>query len=570
MATLVEDASNIIDLAWSPAGDCLFVSYDGILEAFRPAGESLGRLPGKSRDAKQSYWGICLTQDGRRVAAFDPQRCSVHVWDRSWTPIWEETLSFPIESLAMSSDGRRLAIGGDGRIELVDMSGGDRAGFGLDGMATSLTFSPDGTQLAAAVCTGLDNQSAEYMSRVFVWDAETGVSMGQSDPFIGSRVEAVYSGDGESILTGNWTDTIHVWKAETLELRQQITDGTRVGRFIAVASDRPVVVSAKGAIGAWDYTNGNSLTPSDAGHAAFVNSVVFVDGGRQIATASLDGVRIWDANTGEQLATLAGSQQGGWGLAVSPDGELLASGVRGSDLALWDRKSNTLLRRLSGHRPGESLASVTAIDFSPDGELIASAGMNDESLIVWEVATGTVLRQLEVGGIVSQVRFSPDCRHLVYGLCDKEQLHVVDIAAWQHVKSIEQVFNLPWCSFDVAPQGDMLAMFQFEGPAGSLEPDIKLQMRGLPDGKVRWERRVKNHQGLRFSPNGKLLVATTHNHGIEVYTVDDGSELARWKGHHAMIYCLAFSPDGSRLASGSEDTTALVWDLRNALKATGR
>lgn len=98
-------------------------------------------------------------------------------------------------------------------------------------------------------------------------------------------------------------------------------------------------------------------------------------------------------------------------------------------------------------------------------------------------------------------------------------------------------------------------------------PEIKLQMHGLLDGKVRWERRVENPGRLRFSPNGKLLVATTPNHVIHIYSASDGSELARSNGHNAMIYCLAFSPDGSRLASGSGDTTALVWDLRTALNA---
>jgi hypothetical protein len=66
---------------------------------------------------------------------------------------------------------------------------------------------------------------------------------------------------------------------------------------------------------------------------------------------------------------------------------------------------------------------------------------------------------------------------------------------------------------------------------------------------------------LAWSPDSRTLAWTDGTGGIQLWNVSDQSQ-RRVEGHRGRVQCLAFSPDGTRLVSGSEDTTALIWDLK--------
>jgi WD40 repeat protein len=72
---------------------------------------------------------------------------------------------------------------------------------------------------------------------------------------------------------------------------------------------------------------------------------------------------------------------------------------------------------------------------------------------------------------------------------------------------------------------------------------------------------------LAFSPDGKTLASGSSDATIKLWDVATGKEQATLKGHKAGVICVAFSPDGKTLASGSnrDDTTIKLWDV-----ATGK
>ena len=78
-------------------------------------------------------------------------------------------------------------------------------------------------------------------------------------------------------------------------------------------------------------------------------------------------MRLWDVQTGEQLATLKGHTDGVYSVAFSPDGSTLASGSADNTVRLWDVQTGEQLRTLEGHTDG-----VTSVAFSPDGSTLAS------------------------------------------------------------------------------------------------------------------------------------------------------------------------------------------------------
>ena len=99
-------------------------------------------------------------------------------------------------------------------------------------------------------------------------------------------------------------------------------------------------------------------------------------------------IKVWDAQTGTELSTLAGHNNFVNRLAFSRDGRLLASGGFDSTIKLWDLATGRELQTLKGHT-----GSITALDFSPDGRLVVS-GSDDGSARLWTTQTGELLATL--------------------------------------------------------------------------------------------------------------------------------------------------------------------------------
>jgi WD40 repeat protein len=162
-----------------------------------------------------------------------------------------------------------------------------------------------------------------------------------------------------------------------------------------------------GVVKVWDAQTGQELV-TFKGHGYCVLSVTFSPDGKRLASAAEDGtVKVWDAQTGqeflslkEQKAILVGSNHRFASLAFSPDGKRLAGCALGP-LKVWDAQTGQEL--VTGMRGGLSLA------FSPDGKRLASALGN---MVVYDAQTGQEVLTFPGG---SSVAFSPDGKRLVSG-----------------------------------------------------------------------------------------------------------------------------------------------------------
>lgn len=241
-------------------------------------------------------------------------------------------------------------------------------------------------------------------------------------------------------------------------------------------------------------------------------------------------------------------------LTISPDGALLGTAnsrdwVRLSKYrfysGLWQVDTGSLQYYLHIHNQ-----PVTAVDFSPDGQLVATAS-DDGSLILWQVQGGDLAQTIDtsIGGITS-VDFSPNNLLLA-------------AASWDGIVGLWQVSNgnllrtLQGQEYGIkdvefSPDGSMLA---------AASNDNSILIWKVSDGSLVQILRSHNAavDSVAFSPDGALLASASEDHTVGLWQVNSGNLLKSLQGHSETVKDVAFSPDGSLLASGSEDGTLRLW-----------
>ena len=266
------------------------------------------------------------------------------------------------------------------------------------GSVLSAMFSPDGQR----ILTVNDDGTAR------VWNIATGHLLTQVD--VGNFVTATFSPDAQRIFIASLDERARVWNVATSQQVAKLKGKTDVVESAAFSPDgkRIVTVSQDGTAGVWDAATGEQLAKLE-GHTGRIISAAFSPDGQRIVTASSEGTaRVWNAATGQQLAKLEGHTDQVYSAAFSPDGQRIVTASEDRTARVWNAATGQQVAKLEGHTD-----LVDSAAFSPDGQRIVTASC-DGTARVWNAATGQQVAKLEGHtDAVYSAAFSPDGQRIV-------------------------------------------------------------------------------------------------------------------------------------------------------------
>jgi WD40 repeat protein len=567
-------------------------SYNGTAGALRIFRTSDGRELLRIDPKADLVFGVALSPDGTSVACSGgtlSESGFITVFDAtSGTELYRITgHRGPIRAVAFSPDGQRLgSASDDGMVKLWDAKSGKllRAIADQDSSISAvcaLAFSPEGTRLAGAI---LEDATAR------IWDTTTGRQLCKLQGHNANVARLVFSPDGQRLATASEDHTVKVWKTDT---GQELV--TLVGHVDGVAGvafspdgERLVSASYDNTVRVWDSASG-LLCFKLAGHVAPVMDVAYRPDGQRLATASLDKtIKFWNAKGGQ--ATEARRPAGGTlgPLVFSPDGQHLAGGGgrQPADVVVLDAATGKEVRILKGHE-----MQIAAVAYAPDGKRLASLSL-DNTVRLWDTATGQALRTLRLGGKPSGgtdgrgLAYSPDGKRLA-AAAGTETVKVWDAATGQelhdfHDRAESVAFSpdgrtLAWAGGKGLKVCDVLTGKETCAVKGTFHvvlfnPDgsrlIVLGSEGLKflDAATGNEVLALRHRtGQRgdlaaLSPDGRRLALVDSRNLIWLWDTSSGEEALVLPGHAALVAGLAFGPDGQRLASADLEGVIRLWD----------
>ncbi len=518
---------------------------------------------------------------------------------------------------------------------------------GHEGPVRTVAFSKDGSRII----------SGSQDNTIRLWDAEGGQLLKSFRGHDGAVRTVAFAQSDQVILSGSHDNSIRKWNISEYEeirvLQGQVLEG-HVDSILSASfspdGERIVTASRDRTARTWETFTGQPLKVFAEGHSFLATSAAFFPGGKRLATGAVDNtVRIWDVDSGTQLVRLEHTGRAA-ALTVSNDGKWVITGGDDNSAKMWNAETGELASIFKGNKDSRGHNNeVTAVAISEDDQRLLT-GDSSGRVFVWDIKTQKVVLELKgharsritgaafLSGtnrvltasadrtvaqwdatsgkeIPSLILNHPDSvvamslrpnTHQVLTACGDGSVRLWDADTAKVISELDRgdakvtdvaISSDGMKALAVDANGRKTLIFSLENTSKPLaavqtyvskgqlwsaifapaENDLAILALGGSDAKLiglKSAQRENDETLVAFSPHGVIASASYSPDGSKIVTGSwdfsariwdsntgaDLRKLAGDNGHTGFVNSAVFSPNGKYVLTGSDDGTAKIWN----------
>jgi WD40 repeat protein/serine/threonine protein kinase len=527
----------------------------------------------------------------------------------------------PVYSAAFSSDGASVVTGGYDKRVLVwrpsDVRPYDfsriesgkvipppkfRSLDGHEGPVRTVAFSQDGSRII----------SGSQDNTIRLWDSEGGQLLKSFRGHDGAVRTVAFAESDQVILSGSHDNSIRKWNISEYEEIRVLQGQVLEGHVDAILSagfspdgERIVTASRDRTARTWEAVTGQPLKVFAEGHSFLATSAAFFPGGKRLATGAVDNtVRIWDADSGTQFVRLEHTGRAA-ALTISNDGKRVITGGDDYSANVWNADTGDLVFSLKKSETSKGHNNeVTAVAISEDGQRLLT-GDSSGRVFIWDLKTQTVLLELKghSRSRITDAAFLPGTSRVLTACADRTVAQW-DLSIGKEISSLILKHPDSVVAMSLRPNTHQVLTACGDGSVRLWDADTAKVLSELDRGDAKITDVSINADGtkaLAVDANGrKTLIfpldvnnsrmTPDHTHistgqlwtaifaplkndlailalggsdaqliGLKSAKRDNDENLVAFSPH-GIIASANYSPDGSKIVTGSWDFSARIWN----------
>lgn len=425
---------------------------------------------------------------------------------------------------------------------------------------------------------------------IYVVDTSTGESLGSIES--GSPISAVaFSPDGARIAAALADTTVGIWAVDGGEEIHRLSGHEMVVSDVEFSADGKTLASSSAdtTVRLWNAASGEALHTLQA-HVDYVIKLSFSPDGARLASASSaigiptserttenNTVQIWDVASGEHIMTIPPEGPGYYrDVEFSPDGQTVAastwSSALGGNVRIFDAETGEQVQRIYAHRE-----NIPNIEFAPDGKSLATAS-TDASIKIWNIDLAVpVASFVDFSEAIQDIEYTPAGDYMMVALGSENHFpdgsdNPADSSAFlwdlrNRAQSRAYTGHTDWSwATDISPDGRLIASgsgpLRFPSSIDDLDATVRVWDAETGEQLLVLEGHENTVDSVKFLADSQQLLSSSWDGTVRRWDLNAGVEIQQYAVPEERIYMVELMPNGTQFVSGSTDTLIRLWDIK--------